>query len=67
MNQFNALHGDEPTDTSRKRNKQFPSVLFKYRTSSTKTSPVVSDIMGRLNHHAVDNGGVEVYPKDNTF
>ena len=27
-----------------------------------KTSPVVSAIMGRLNHHDIDNGDVEVHP-----
>ena len=29
-----------------------------------KTSLLVSPIMGRLNHHAIDNGDVEVHPSD---
>ena len=29
-------------------------------TSPPKTNPVISDTMGRLNHHAIDNGDVEV-------
>ena len=29
-----------------------------------KTSPVVLNIMGRLNYHAVDNGYVEAYTSD---
>ena len=29
-----------------------------------KTSPVVSESMRRLNHHAVYNGYVEVYPSN---
>ena len=32
-----------------------------------KTSPVVSDIMGRLNHHAIDNGDVDVHPSEFPF
>ena len=29
-----------------------------------KSRPVVSAVMGRLNHHAIDNGDVEVHPSD---
>ena len=64
MNQFNALHGDEPTDPPREFNSQPPAAHFKYRTSPPKTSPVISDIMGRLNHHAIYNGDVEVRPSE---
>ena len=60
MNQFNALHGDQTTEPPRDCNRQPPEVYFKSRTSSHKTSPVVSDIMGRLNYHAIDNGDVGV-------
>ena len=64
MNQFNTLHGYEPTDTPRDWNSQPPSDHFKSRTSPPKTTPVVSDIMVRLNNHAIDNGDVEVHPSD---
>ena len=61
-NQLNALNGDKKTDPPRKRNSQTPEDHFKPRKSPPKTSPVVSDIMGRLNNHAIDNGDVEVHP-----
>ena len=64
MNQFNALHGNEPTDPPRDWSSQPPEAHFKSRTSPPRTSPVVSDIMGRLNHRAIDNGDVEVQPSD---
>ena len=60
MNQFNSLHGYEKTDPPIEWNSQ-PSVAhLKYRTSPPKNSPVFSDIMGRLNHHDIDNVDVEV-------
>ena len=62
VNQLNDLCGDEPTDTTRECNSQHPTSHFKSRTSPPKTSPVISDIMVRLNHHAIDNGDVEVHP-----
>ena len=62
INQFNALHGDEPIDSPIEWNSQPPAANVKYRTSPPKTSPVVSVIMGRLNHHAIDNSDVEVHP-----
>ena len=34
--------------------------------SPPKISPVVSAIMGGLNHHAIDNGDVEVHPSEFT-
>ena len=58
MNQFNSLHGDEPTDPPRECNSHPPAYHFKYNTSLLKTSPVVSAITGRLNQHAIDNGDV---------
>ena len=64
MNQLKTFHGDEPTDPPRDWNIQPSSFHFKSRTSPTKTSPVVSSIMGILNHHAIDNGGVEVHPSE---
>ena len=67
MNQFNALHGDEPTEPPREWNCQPPAAHFKSRTSPTKTSPLVSAIMGRLNHNTVDNDDVEVHPTEFQF
>ena len=62
MNQFNALHGDEPNEPPREWNIQPPVDHFKSRTSTSKTNPVISAIMGRLNHHAIGNSEVEVHP-----
>ena len=56
INQFNALHGDEPTNPPIERNSQPPEVYFKYSNSSA--------IMVILNHHAVNNGYVEFHPSD---
>ena len=61
-NQLNALHDYEPNEPSREWNKQTTEVHFKYRTSPPKNSPVVSAIMGRINHHEIYNGDVEVHP-----
>ena len=46
MNQFNAFHGDEPTDPPIDCNRQPPASHFKSRTFPPKTSPVVQSIMG---------------------
>ena len=62
MNQSKALNYEKPTNPPREWNSQNPAVNFKYFTSYPKTSPVVLDIMGRLNNHAVDNCDVKVYP-----
>ena len=67
MNQFYALHGDEPTGPTRECNTQPTSYHFKSSTSPTKTSLVVSAIMGRPNHYSIDNGDVEVSPPDFPF
>ena len=64
MNQFNALHGDEPNETPREWNSQNTTSHFKSRTYPSKTNPVISDIMGIINHHAIDNGDVEVHPSE---
>ena len=61
MNQFNVIHYYEPTEPSTEWNSQPTPVHFKFRTSPPKTSPVVFSIMVRLNHHAIDNGDVQVY------
>ena len=55
-NQLNALHGDEPKEPPIERNIQPPAAHFKSRTSPSITNPVISNIMGRINHHAIDNG-----------
>ena len=62
INQFNAVHGDEPNESPRKWNNQTPEAHFKSSTSPPNTIPVVSGIMGILNHHAIHNGDVEVCP-----
>ena len=62
MNQYNALHGEEPNEPPKEWNSQITEALSKSRTSHPTTSPVVSDIMGILNHRTIDNSGVEVHP-----
>ena len=62
INQSNYLYLDEPTETPRECNNQPPAAHFKYIDYTPKTSPLVSAIMGRLNHHTIDNGDVEVQP-----
>ena len=58
MNQFNALHGDEPKEPPRELNSQPLESHFKSTSSTSRTNPVVSAIMGKLNHHAIDNGDI---------
>ena len=60
MNQLNALHGDEKNEPPREWNSQPPAADFKSRNFPSNTGPMVSAIMGRLNHHAIDNGDVKV-------
>ena len=62
MNQFNSLHVDETNEPPIKWNSHSLEFHFKSHTSPPKISPVFLDIMGRLNHHIVDNSDVEVYP-----
>ena len=64
MNNFNALHGDEPKEPPREWNSQPPETHFKSRTPPSKTNPVISVIMGRLNHHAIDNGDVKIHTSE---
>ena len=61
MNQSNALNGDEPTITPIECNFQPLEAHFKSCTPPPNNSPVVSDIMVRLNHNAIDNDDVEFY------
>ena len=58
MNQFNALHGKEPKEPPREWNSQPPADHFKYRSSTSRTNPVVSALMWKLNHRAIDNGDI---------
>ena len=64
MNQFNAIHGDEPNEPPIEWNSQPPAAHFKSRTSPLKTNPVVSAIMGILNHHAIDDGDVDIHASE---
>ena len=56
MNQFNELHSNEPKEPPREWNSQPTAAHFKSRSSPSRTNPMVSAIMGKLNHHAIDNG-----------
>ena len=67
MNLLSILHCDEPTDPPIDWNIQPLAVQLKIRTSTPNNSPVFLSIMGILNHHAVDNGDVEVYPSEYPF
>ena len=61
INQFNTFHGEEPTYPPREWKIQPPTYHFKSSNSTPNTIPVVSDIMGRLNHHELENCDVEVH------
>ena len=67
MNQFDVLNGKEPTDTPKEWNNQPTAAYFKPSTYPPKTGTVVSDIMGRLNHHVIDNGDIDVHPSGFPF
>ena len=67
MNQFNDLHGEQPNELPRQWNIQPPESHLKSRKSTPKTSPGVSAIIGRLSHHAIDNGDVEVHSSKYIF
>ena len=58
MNKFNALHGDQPKELPREWNSQPPAAHFKSSSSPSRTNPVVSAIMGKPNHHAINNGDI---------
>ena len=69
-NQFNAVHGNTQHEPPKEWTRTSPADRLKSPTSTTRSStdkrhsPVVSDIIGKLNHYAVDNGDIEVYPSD---
>ena len=64
MNHLNALYSEETNEPPRECNIQPPAAHFIFRSSLPNTSPVVSAIMGRLNHYAAGNGDVEVHPSE---
>ena len=64
MNQLNALHGDEPKETPREWNSQPLTAHFKSRTSPSRTNHLISAIIGKLNHRAIDNGNVKIPTSD---
>ena len=64
INQFNKLHGEETNEPPIEWNIQHLAAHLKYMTSTNNISPVVSSIMGRLNHNDIDNGDSEVQPSD---
>ena len=68
MNQFNALHVDKPKELPREWNSQPPSDHFKSKSSPSITNPVVSAIIGKLNHHAIYNGDIiSDFPVDYSY
>ena len=64
MNKFSALHGEEPNEPPGEWSSQPPLAHFKSSNSPPNTSLVVSDIIGRINHHAIDNSDVKVHTSD---
>ena len=71
MNQFNAVHGEEPKEPPIEWNIQPPAAHFKSRTSPSRTNPVISAIVGKLNHYVIDNGDVKIptsdFPVDSNY
>ena len=67
MKQSNTINGDEPTKPPREWNSQTSESHFKSRTSPTKNSCLVSDIMGRCNQHAIYDSNIEVNPSKFPF
>ena len=45
-------------------NRQPPEAHFKSRSSTSRTNPVISDIMEKLNHHYIDNSDVKFHRSD---
>ena len=64
MNQFNALHGEDPKEPPREWNSQPPAYHFKSMSSPSRTNPVISAVMGKLNHCAIYNGDVKIPTSD---
>ena len=66
-NQLNALHSEEPNEPPREWNIQPPAAHSRSITYPDNTIPMVSDITWIFNHHAIDNGDVEVHPLEFPF
>ena len=64
MNKLNTIHGNEPKETPIECNIQPPAAHFKSRTSPSRTNLVVLAILGKLNHHVIDNGDVKISTSD---
>ena len=64
MNKFDAIHGDKPKEPANEQNRHPTTAHFKYRTSTSRTNPVISAIMGKLNHHAINNVDVKIPTSD---
>ena len=60
MNNSNALHGEKPKEPPREWNSQPPEAHFNSRSSPSRTNPVISAIMRKLNHHTIDNGDIKI-------
>ena len=61
MNKFNGIHGEEKINHQENVTENLHKFTSNTTTPPQKIIPVVSDIMGRLNHHGVDNSDVKVY------
>ena len=64
MNKFNALHHDKPIEPPIEWNSQTLAAHFKARSYPSRTNTVISAIMGKLSHHAIDNGDVKITTSD---
>ena len=64
MNQFNALHGKEPNELPGEWNSQPPAAHLESKKFPPNTIPLVSDIMGILNHHAIYIDDVDFHPSE---
>ena len=64
MNKFNAVHGDKPKESPREWNCKPLTDNFNYRTSTSRTHPVMSAIRGELNHHAIYNRNIKIPTSD---
>ena len=64
MDYFNTINGDEPKELQREWNNQPPEAHFKSRSSPYRTNHVISAIIGKLNHRAMDNGDVKIPTSD---
>ena len=64
INKFNAHHDEKPKEPPIEWSSQPPAYHLKSTTSPSRTNPLISDIIGELNHHAIDNGDVKIPTSD---